>query len=118
MLSLMSVMSSSHALCNPSVCMVLKICSLGVFCFMGELCFLNCDDICMCVVNKQVRLLEFVFDSIYVELHYDEISLTFTAGSVCLCGLCSHVVVICLSVRLPSYPIWMHVLLLSCMSVC
>ena len=26
----------------------------------GELGFLNCDDICMCVVNKQFELLEFV----------------------------------------------------------
>ena len=38
-------------------------------------------------MNKQFELLEFVFDSVYVDLHYDEISLTFTAGSVCLCGV-------------------------------
>ena len=63
------------------------------FCFSGELVFLNCDDICMCVVNKQFALLEFV----YVDLQYDEISLTFTAGSVCLCGVCSPVVsLVCL----------------------
>ena len=43
-----------------------------------------CDDICMCIVNKQLQLLEFVFDSVYVDLKYDEISLTFTAWSVCL----------------------------------
>ena len=36
----------------------------------------------MCVVNKQFEFLEFVFDSVYVDLQYDEISLTFTAGSV------------------------------------
>ena len=36
----------------------------------------------MCVMNKQFELLKFVFDSVYVELQYDEISLTFTAGSV------------------------------------
>ena len=36
----------------------------------------------MCVVNKQFELLEFVFESVYVDLQYDEISLTFTAGSV------------------------------------
>ena len=47
-------------------------------CFKGELGFLNYDDICMCVVNKQFELLEFVFDSIYVDLQYDEISLTST----------------------------------------
>ena len=48
----------------------------------------------MCVVNKQFELLEFVFESVYVDLQYDEISLTFTAGSVCLCGVCSPVVVV------------------------
>ena len=52
------------------------------FGFRGELGFLNCDDVCMCVVNKQFELLELVFDSIYVDLQYDEISLTSTAGSV------------------------------------
>ena len=34
----------------------------------------------MCVVNKQFELLEFVFNSVYLDLKYDEISLTFTAG--------------------------------------
>ena len=45
----------------------------------------------MRVVNKQFELLEFVFDSIYVDLQYDKISLTFTAKSVSLCCVCSHV---------------------------
>ena len=44
-------------------------------CFRGELGFLNCDKICMCVVDKQFELLEFMFNSVYVELQYDEISL-------------------------------------------
>ena len=57
------------------------------FGFRGELGFLNCDDVCMCVVNKQIELLEFVSESVYVDLQYDEISLTFTAGPVCLCGV-------------------------------
>ena len=68
MLSLMSVVSP-----------------LSVFwcaCFRGGLGFLNCVDICMCVVDKQFELLEFVFDSVYVDLQYDEISLTLTAGSI------------------------------------
>ena len=43
----------------------------------------------MCVVNKQFELLEFVSESVYVDLQYDEISLTFTAGPVCLCGVSS-----------------------------
>ena len=67
---------------------------------LGELGYLNCDDICMCVVNKLFELLEFVFDSVYVDLQYDEISLIFTAGSVSLCCLCGHVVFFDLSVRL------------------
>ena len=60
----------------------------------------NCDMfsvvcICMRVVNKQFELLEFVFDSVYVDLQYDEISLTFTAGYV----------------RLSWYPMWKRWLL-------
>ena len=57
----------------------------GCFDFRGEFSFLNCDDICMCVVNKQFELFEVVFESVYVYLQYDEISLTFTVGYVCLC---------------------------------
>ena len=59
------------------MCTVVKLCS---FCIRGELGSLNCDDICMCVVNKQFELLEFVFNSVYVDLKYDEIYLTLTAG--------------------------------------
>ena len=33
----------------------------GCVCFRGELGFLNCDNICMGVVNKQFELIEFVF---------------------------------------------------------
>ena len=72
----------------------------GCFGFRGELGFQNCDDVCMCVMNKPYELLEFVSESIYVDLQYDEISLTFTAGSVCLCGVISPVVVLGLFVRL------------------
>ena len=39
---------------------------LGCVCFRGELGFLNCDDICMCIVDKQFELIELVFDSVYV----------------------------------------------------
>ena len=62
----------------------------GCVCFRDELGFLNCDDVCMCLVNKQFELLEFVFDSVYVDLQYDEISLTFTAGPVSLCYVCDR----------------------------
>ena len=65
----------------------------------------------MCVVNKQFELLEFVFDSVYVDLQYNGISLTFTAGYVCLCGVCSPVVVLGLSVRLSWYPmLWVRLM--------
>ena len=70
------------------------------FGFRGELGFLKCDDVGMCVVNKQYELLEFVSKSVYVDLQYDEISLTFTAGSVCLCGVDCPVVVLGMFVRL------------------
>ena len=83
----------------------------GCVCFRGELGFLNCDDICMCVVNKQFELLEFVFDSVYVDLQYDKISLTFTAGSVSLYCVCGHVIVFGLFVGWSWYPMWMRWLL-------
>ena len=71
MLSLMSVMSPPSALCNLSVRTAVKLCIFGVLAFRGELGFLNCDDVCMCVVNKQFELLEFVSDPVYVDLQYD-----------------------------------------------
>ena len=55
---------------------------VGCFGFRGELGFLNCDDVCMCVVNKQFEPLKFVSESVYVDLPYDEISRTFTTGFV------------------------------------
>ena len=83
----------------------------GCFDFRGEFGFLNCDYVCMCVVNKQFELLEFVSESVYVDLQYDDISLTFTPGYVCLCCVCSPVVVIGLSVRLSWYSMsWVRLL--------
>ena len=72
----------------------------GCFVFRDELGFLNCDDVCMWVVNKQFELLALVSGSVYVDLQYNEISLTFTAGSVCLCGVSSPMVVLGLFVVL------------------
>ena len=62
--------------CNePTTCLVQPIgahcCEVmyfGRFGFRGELGFLNCDDVCMCVANKQIELLEFVSESVYVDL--------------------------------------------------
>ena len=81
----------------------------GCVCFRGELDFLNCDDICMCVVKKQFELLGFVFDSVYIDLLYDEIYVTFTAGYVSLCCVCSHVVVwsVCEVVVVPYVDAWL-----------
>ena len=59
------------------------------FDFRGELGFLNCDDVCMCVVNKQFELFEFVSESIYVDLQMRFISFL-------LLGLCVCVVLVVL----------------------
>ena len=110
-----NVVSVSKECNDPTSCLVKPIGTyggeviyFGCVCFRGELGFLNCDDICMCIVNKQFELLEFVFDSVYVDMQYDEIFLTFTAGSVSLWCVCGHVVVFRLSVRLSLYPMWMR----------
>ena len=102
-----NIMLSLNECNEPTSCLVQPIGThggevmyFGCVCFTGELGFLNGDGICMCVVNNQFELLEFVFDSVYVALQYDEISLTFTAGSMFLCCVCGHVVVFGLSVRL------------------
>ena len=103
MLSLLSMMSPPSCLVQPIVADCCEVMYFGCFDFRGEFGFLNCNDNCMCVVNKQFELLVFVFDSVYVDLQYDEIALTFT---VCLCGVCSPVVVLGLYVRLSWYPMF------------
>ena len=62
----------------------------------------------MCILNKQSDLLEFVFDSVYIDLQYDEIFSLLLLG---LCGVCGHLSVFGMSVRLAWYPIWMRWLL-------
>ena len=89
--------------CNePTSCLVQPIGThgggvmyFGCVCFRGEFGFLNCDDFCMCVVNKQFERPEFVFYSVYVDLQYYEISLTFTAWSVSLCCVCGRLWSVC-----------------------
>ena len=71
----------------------------------------------MCVVNKQFELLEFVFDSVYVDLQYDDISLTFTGGYVSLRCVCSHVVAFGLSVRLSWYAMFADMVAVTVMPV-
>ena len=104
MLSLMSVMSPRPSLCNLLLRTVVKLCTLGVL-TLGVSLVSSIVMISACVVNKPFELLEFVFESVYVDLQYDKISLTFTSGSVCLC------VVLGLSVRLSWYHmLWMRLL--------
>ena len=57
---------------EPNSCLVQPVVNHGGevmyfwrVCFRGGLGFLSCDDICMCAVNKQFEILEFVFDSVY-----------------------------------------------------
>ena len=80
--------------CNePTSCLVQPICMHG-----GEVMYFGC----VCFMG------ELGFESVYVDLQYNEISLTFTAGSVSLCCVCSHVVVFVLSVSLSWYLMWMR----------
>ena len=89
----------------------------GCVCFRGELGFLNCDDICMSVVNKQFELLElflitFILTCSMMRFHsLLLLGLCPCVVSVSLCCVCSHVVVFGLSVRLSWYSMWMQWLL-------
>ena len=61
----------------------------------------ECNEPTSCLVHYLPGTdVKFVSESVYVDSQYDEISLTFTAGPVCLCGVSSPVVVIGLFVRL------------------
>ena len=52
-----------------------------------------------------------MFDFVYVDLQYDAISLSFTAGSMSLCGVCNYEVIFGLFVGLSWYPMWIQWLL-------
>ena len=90
----------TSCLVQPIVAHCCEVVYFGCFDFRVELGFLNCNDVCLCVVDKQFELLEFVSESVYVDLQYDEIF------SLLLLGLCACVVfvVLGLSVRLSWYP--------------
>ena len=64
----MSLMSPPHALCNLSARTVVKLCTLCV-CFRGELGFLNCNDICMRVVDKQFEFIPFMLTCSMIIFH-------------------------------------------------
>ena len=66
----------------------------------------------MRVVNKQFELLEFVSESVYVDLQYDEISLTFMLGLCVCCGDCDACTVVCAAcvcaVRVTAMLVWVR----------
>ena len=85
---------------QPIVAHCCEVIFFGCFDFRDELGFLHCDDICMCAMNKQFELLEFVLSPFM---------LTFSMMrflSLLLLGLCACVMFVglCLSVRLSWYP--------------
>ena len=75
----------------------MKLCRLCVLAIGVNLVTLNCDDFCICVVNKQFEPIEFVFYSVYVDLQYDDITLTFTSEAVvCVVSLVMWSSLVCL----------------------
>ena len=90
----------TSCLVQPIVAHCCEVMYFGCFDCRGELGFPNCDDVFMCVVNKQFELLEFDFESFYVDSQYDEVSFTCIVVYVCLSGVCSLVVVLGLFARL------------------
>ena len=92
MLSLMSVISLPPDLCGLSARTVVYVGTLGVVDLdvLFELGFLNCDDVCMCVIDESFELLKFVVYAVYVNLQNDEISLVITARFMIACGIQRH----------------------------
>ena len=78
-----------------------KVMYFGSICFRGELGFMNCDDICMCIIRlsfSSLFLIPFMLACSIIRFI-----------SILLRGLCavrSYVVVFGLSVRLSWYPVW------------
>ena len=73
--------------------------------FRGELGFLNCDGICMCVMNKQFELPSLFlipFMLTYNMMRF--LSLLLLSPCACVVSL----VIFGLSVRLSWYPMWMR----------
>ena len=100
---------------EPTSCLVQPIGShccevmyFGSCGFRGELGFLNCNDICMCVVYKQFELLESVLMPVMLTCSIMRFLALLLLG---LCGVCSPVVVLGLSVKLLWYPmLWVRLL--------
>ena len=102
----------TSCLVQPIVAHCCDVMYFSFFGFRGELSFLNFDDICMCVVNTQFELLEFVLSPFMLTCSMMRFISLFAAVYVCLYGVCSPVVVLGLSVRLLWYPmLWVRLLL-------
>ena len=76
---------------EPTCCLVRPIGAHGgevmyfwSFCCRGELDFLNCDAICVCVVNKQFEFLEFILNSVHVDLKIKFIALSLLELRACV----------------------------------
>ena len=72
----------TSCLVQPIVAHWCEVMFYGCVGFRGELVFLNCDDVCMCVVTKQFELFEFVLSPFMLTL--------------LLLGLCACVVLVVL----------------------
>ena len=77
-------------LVQPIVAHCCEVMYFGCFNCRGELGFLICDDIFMCVVNKQFELLEFVFESVMLTCSMMKFL------SLLLLGMCACVVFVVL----------------------
>ena len=80
----------TSCLVQPIVAHCCEVMYFGCFYFRGELGFLNCDDICMCVVNKQFELFELVLSSFMLTCSMMRFF------SLVLLGLCACVVFVVL----------------------
>ena len=80
----------TSCLVQPIIAHCCEVMNFGCFDFRGELGFLKCDDICMCVVNKQFELLEFVLSPFMLTCSMIRFL------SLLLLGLCACVVFVVL----------------------
>ena len=80
MFMFVKVMSSLISVMSPllvcALCLCVWWCSWVFFCvnFLCEFCFLYCDDVRLGAVYEIFKFLDFVSDSVYVDLKYDDVS--------------------------------------------
>ena len=90
---------------QPIIAHCCEVMYFGCFDFRGELGFLNCGDVCMCVVNMQFELLEFVLSPFMLTCNMMRFL------SLLLLGMCACVVFVVLGLymRLAWYPmLWVR----------